>query len=72
MDPTRNPCDISVHVNDVPPEKLSHVWGVLSRIAEGLALDGFNVSEFLDFDRGHDPFDDDLTPAGPADEVSDQ
>lgn len=35
--------DINLDVNQVDPEQLSHVWGVLTRVAEGLALDGFEV-----------------------------
>lgn len=35
--------DINLDVDRVDPEQLSHVWGVLTRVAEGLALDGFEV-----------------------------
>ena len=35
------PVDITLEVDQLQPEHMSHVWGVLTRVAEGLALDGY-------------------------------
>lgn len=36
--------DLVLDVDNVEPEEISAVWGVLTRVAEGLALDGHEVS----------------------------
>lgn len=39
-----NRIDINLDVDEIREEDMSHVWGVLSRVAEGLALDGHEVA----------------------------
>lgn len=64
--------DMTLDVEDVTGEELSHAWGVLTRVAEGLALEGHNVSVQLHQWNDEDEGDDQLVLDGPANDGKDQ
>lgn len=56
--------DVNLDVDQVDPDDLSHVWGVLTHVAEGLALDGYEVGVRLY--RWRDDDDDPVIETAPV------
>ncbi|WP_435199548.1 hypothetical protein [Janibacter sp. GS2] len=64
--------DLVLDVSSLEPEDLSHVWGVLTRVAEGLALDGHEVAVRVYRWEDDGDGEEQLVLDGPANDGKDQ